>query len=499
MKRRELIRQMALASVAASAGSLGLPMRALACDPAYPSTDRILVNLMLLGGADMRFVFMPSPDALSTAHKDLMWSARQSMYQNGYSSYDDMFNDLYAPAIVNTSMNGENSDLPGQDFGIHESCGWLRSMYDQGKVAIIANAMCSSNRRHDQSILNAEAGDPAYNTLTQDRDGWGGRVVEAIGGGANAVELGGSISVFNKSTNAANRLEQVVHAANTRNIALPNTSSGSSTHIDNVMIRALKSYYAGRAPEVAAEKSADWPFHPFFNHNASLRAFGDSMDARMGACGPFPADLRRIGENVGTSLGTFDLASYGFETQCRNLYDVCQAADILNVRTVNMSYGGWDTHGDEEGRIGRNLGDIFGTDMGLDRVMREIANMPAPSNAAQNIVIYVASDFGRQLVCNGDLGTDHGKGIYSLLIGDYVQGGAHGRMFPESETLHNGSYIPLERHGADITGLTSTERILAEISEWMHTGSSSTVVPNAGGSILEPGVNLDNLLKESLV
>ena len=157
-----------------------------------------------------------------------------------------------------------------------------------------------------------------------------------------------------------------------------------------------------------------------------------------------------------------------------------------------MSYGGWDTHGNQENRIGRNLEDIFGTDKGLDLGMQEIGTFD--SNASEQLTFYFASDFGRQLVTNGDNGTDHGKGIYSILMGNDVIGGVHGEMFPVTETLPESSAtIPLERHGADITGLTSTEHILGQIAEWMAAGASVDVVPNLASAPLESGVTLDLL------
>ena len=50
------------------------------------------------------------------------------------------------------------SDTPGMhhfSFGIHKSCGWLKDQFNLGNVAVVANAFCSLNRRHDQSQLNA--------------------------------------------------------------------------------------------------------------------------------------------------------------------------------------------------------------------------------------------------------------------------------------------------------------------------------------------------------
>ena len=124
--------------------------------------------------------------------------------------------------------------------------------------------------------------------------------------------------------------------------------------------------------------------------------------------------------------------------------------------------------------------------------MQEIVNFD--SNASEQLAFYFASDFGRQLVANGDNGTDHGRGTYSILTGYAVLGGLYGNMFPATETMpESGGTIPLERHGADITGLTSTEHILAQIAEWMNNGASSETTPYLDDAPIEPGVSL-NLL-----
>jgi hypothetical protein len=172
------------------------------------------------------------------------------------------------------------------------------------------------------------------------------------------------------------------------------------------------------------------------------------------------------------------------------------APDVLNLRTVSMRYDGWDTHNDEYARIGNNLADVFGLSGGLATTMQQIASIPTLGPlASDQLVFYVASDFGRQLIANGDHGTDHGRGICSMLIGHDVTGGVYGEIFPERESSpdSNGK-IPLQTSGADILGQTSTDRILAEACEWMQAGSSASVFPNASSTPLETPGLLDGLL-----
>jgi len=481
MKRRELLSRMVMASVAAGVAPLSFPLRALAaeCPVAPPTMPRTLVNVMLNGGADLRFLFMPAPQSLSTEHEQLMFESRKQMYASSRDSDTATYADMFTAEYIKPTE--------GSAFGIHKSSGWLVEQYKANNVAIIANAYCSRNRRHDQSILNADAGEPNFNQLVYERDGWGGRLVEAIGTGANAVELGNSISVFNKGSEDGNRLAQVIHAKNVRDIALPTPGAGATRR--DAMVRALSAYYEARGNEVIGEKPTEWPYHTFFDHNAAFRAFGDGIAARMADCGALPDGLASPANG-----GSFDLFNSSFEQQCRNLYDVCLAPDLFNVRTLSMSYGGWDTHGNEEVRISRNLGDIFGLDQGLDSATTEIRNIGTQSE--KELVFYFASDFGRQIVTNGDYGTDHGKGTYAILVGDDVKGGIYGKLFPESEATENGGKIPLLTHGDDIFGETSTENVLAEVCEWMEPSSSGTVFDNLYSGNVEDEVSLSGLLSD---
>lgn len=164
---------------------------------------------------------------------------------------------------------------------------------------------------------------------------------------------------------------------------------------------------------------------------------------------------------------------------------------------MSMRYNHWDTHNNEHARITSNLSDVFGTQGGLATTLTEIANLPGGNDhPSGNITVYVASDFGRQLAANGSNGTDHGRGLYSLLIGEQVNGGVYGEMFPERESVADANgVVPMEKSGADIEGRTSTERVLSEVCEWMHAGSSASVFPDAAQSAIETPGMLDGLMQ----
>ncbi|MEE4175433.1 MAG: DUF1501 domain-containing protein [Xanthomonadales bacterium] len=477
MKRRDFLQHTAVAAVLSGVGLGGFSRGALADGCTVTDLPRTVVNLMLQGGADFRFLFMPAPNHPDSAYLAETWNARRGLYDLAYPDYGALFEAEYLPVI---------DPLSGLEFGIARSAGWLHAEFLAGNVAVVANAVCSRNRRHDQSILNADAGVPDMEVLNFDRDGWGGRLAEASGEGAFVVELGNSISVFSKGTTAGERLQQVIHAQDLRDMRLagvnPDAPHGSRR---NVLARALGSWYRGQGDTLLAEKPADWVYRPFLEHRVALDAFGAEVDARLAECGAAPE-----------ALAALNLNNAGFAQQCRNLYDACLLPDVLKQRVMSMSYGGWDTHDNEYAEITANLGDVFGTEGGFAATVPLIRELPWQDLPAdEQLVFTVASDFGRQLRANGTSGTDHGSGTYTLVFGTPVRGGVYGSLFPDEEAqAGDDSRIPLRTEGADIRGRTSTERVFAAVCDWCAPGSGEQVFPNASVAEIEAPGLLDDLL-----
>lgn len=474
--RRTFLRRALTASLAAGVVA-GRPGLLFAQDQACGPQDmpRTLVNVMLQGGADFRYLFMPSPGHPDTNYLSLLWTARRPLYDEAYSDYEQMFEGEY---LLTTDPQS------GQEFGIHKQAAWLQGQFNEGRLAVVANAYCGRNRRHDQSILNADAGEPDFSILNFDRDGWGGRLVELLGGAANSVELGNSVSTFNKGTAQGNRLARVLHAQDMRALALPEADADAPASRRSILARALRAYYEARGPEVNANKPANWPYHTFFQHHSSLQTFAAVVDEKLASCSPIPDELAGL-----------QLSSPEFAQQARNLFDVCQVPSEVGLGVISMSYGGWDTHNNQSVEIGSNLADVFGDNGGLDAVLTAIETLPATERpASEQLVFYFASDFGRQIMANGTAGTDHGSGTYTMLLGRAVRGGVYGEMFPERESRPDSDgRIPLQTPGADIEGLSSTDRILSRAVDWVSDGRGAEVFPGNSQGGIESGVSIANL------
>ena len=500
MKRRNFLKGMLYSSAAISPVSgLLLPSRDLFAATYGNPTQRSLINTMFLGGADLRYLFAPEP---GTPYADKFWLARQNLYRtteenkNKYNSYAAVWQDLYLPIKA--------SD--GSTFGIHKSADWLKMLYDLKLVAIIANVVASDNRRHDHSQLIMHTGDLSASQFILDRDGWGGRLIGSIPSmdKLNVVAMSHDVSIFCNSSNPGNRLDHALHMRDSRNFSLPEADMINPALPKNIMARALKSYYAKRGEDIEQQilnqqLAENWPFRRFFQHETSLRKFGGDLDARLQDVMPIqPPLLSRLYDTAHQDK----LNNTSFGKQLANLYDSLLSADLLKLRSAYLELSGWDTHRDEMSAIDKNLNDVFGLDRGLDSLAREMVKTPG---MAENMVFTFTTDFGRQLAANGTNGTDHGSGNYMIVLGLPVNGGTYGEMFPHHEiTPDKSGKVPYDVQGADIKGLTSYERVLAEVCDWIEPGSGKLVFPNManidpitgeGGPILEPGVDLGTLFK----
>ena len=102
---------------------------------------------------------------------------------------------------------------------------------------------------------------------------------------------------------------------------------------------------------------------------------------------------------------------------------LAQAALMISAgipcRTYAVSDGGFDTHGDETVAESSLFSDL---DSGLGAFFAAIASSPR----ANDVVVYISSEFGRQQTVNGSGGCDHGQAGTDVLIGAKVNGGLYG-------------------------------------------------------------------------
>ncbi|GAA6136757.1 hypothetical protein NBRC116583_05040 [Arenicella sp. 4NH20-0111] len=480
-----------------------------------PVQNNLLVNLFLSGGPDIRHFIVPEFDSNQNSFGYKYWSNRwraHDLTEDSSTWQQRWSDDYYKITVGGSNWNGSLVDIAGINngvtFGIWKHAGWLIDMFRAGNVAIVSNAVGGRNRAHDLSSLQMHQGNLLSGLNDSDRSGWGGRLARSAGGNSIAITnsplpftFGPVGSAPNYDVNGIDNRD-LVAVQNSREMGLneADLTQDQLYRPNERMARALKQYYTGLRNE-----QISLAYEKFRDHEQKVRQFGELIRDRLSDL-PLPLliDALRNGVEIGGQAVNPDSSGdarrvlrsgYSFGAQIRNLYDVLAANDLLNVRTVSMYYGGWDSHGDQRQNAGNldindpnvNRGiesgfkDIFGGQFGAS---------PSDSNALhsgfsalweslnsvdrQKMVITVAGEFGRQIRDNGDAGTDHGKGNTMFIIGEGVTGGVYGEMFQDDEV---DKYDDSSLRTPDIEPRTDLDSMFASVCDWVQPNSGDTVFP----------------------
>jgi len=488
MKRRDFLKTSAYSSAVLGgtiASGLSLPSKVFASPGYGPGNGRVLVNVMMLGGADLRHLFVPPP---ATDYGAKFWSARETIFNiNNVPNWDPM-----------TSYTASYDEITVDNitFGINKKASWLKQQIIAGNVAVVCNVFGSKNQRHDHSQLIMNSGKPAIQNYDFNTSGWGGRLVQTMNN-ANVVSMAKSVSLYCYGDDPNNRNLQVISAPDTRNIALLEPGASSLVNADqNAIARSLMSYYRKKI-DLDLEGT---PYLKILQHERAIRIFGKNIETA----------LLQQGNNQSQPLldlitGTSTVSKLNdikFGQQCSGIYDsfLVNAFDTsyMGFRVASLEYNGWDTHTKLAERFEKNLDDIFGLNRSLHTLTSELETNFG-TGISDDMTYVFTSDFGRQIASNGTNGTDHGQGTYMMVMSNSVRGGIYGEMFPQSEiTPDNNGNTPFDKNGAYIIGRTSYERVLGEVCDWVQPGSGAATFAGRYSGAEEPGANLYTLFSKSL-
>lgn len=479
MDRRRFIK----GSLAAGLGLAVGPERLMAQSPRALAPDTILLTLNLEGGPDFRFVFVPPYDE-SDPFSATFWPAQA----RAHTLAPDDPEGLAARAAEYLQLQSADH----QHFRVHPYCDWLRDMFDQGQVALINNVVASTNRDHDHSILILESANTEARPLAHEQSGWGGRLVDHCD--RNIVSVTHPLRLVCYGPHPTDPLShdnaRVISAQSSRNMGLYEFEGYDSpdwkSSRQGQMSRSLSSYYAAKA-ESLGEAS---PYRPILQREQGQRYYGrkmrESLYAQLVGDALAEVPMPKALTELSTENSINALNSLNFGRQLSSIYDVMNALDRLDSNVISADYTtdqgkGWDHHRLIRNNIEPALHDVFGKGKGLDTLFSTLGPL------ADKLVILVYGEFGRQLVSNGDNGTDHGEGTSMMLIGKQVQGGVYGEIFPEAEIARYGE------PSAGIEGLTSFKQVLGTVCEKVNPGSGDAVVPGWRDSALEEGVDLSQI------
>jgi uncharacterized protein (DUF1501 family) len=438
MKRRDFLcksaQALGAATVASGLNRFGL-MNALAMQHA-PTDYKALVCIFLNGGNDGNNTIVP----LDTTGYNNYFNARNTA---GLAIPSGNLLPITVPSMSNAS------------FGLHPSLTGLQTLYNDQKLAVVANMGPLVHPMTRAQYLNNSVPKPyqlfshsdqvtqwqtsVANTRTQ--TGWGGRLsdrTQSLNGGASfpmVTSIAGS-NIFN-------------FGMDTRPLAI----ASATTPLNQVLVL---SGFGGGADEVARRNSMNF-LRTIDRQNTLVKTTSDSTQQAIDISAAFSTDPTITTVFPNTTLGNQ-------LKQVAKVIKLNQTAPALDLerQIFFCSMGGFDNHQNQPADQANLLTQ-------LSAAMKAFYDEMAVLTLESRVTTFTISDFGRTLEPSGSgtaVGTDHGWGSHMFVMGGAVRGGdfygvagPNGTVFPTlqlssiNDSGNRGRWIPttsVEQYGATL-------------------------------------------------
>jgi uncharacterized protein (DUF1501 family) len=276
-----------------------------------------------------------------------------------------------------------------QEFGLNQNLKGVKSLWDQGKVAIVEGVgYPNPTFSHFESIRIWETGDPTRRQV----EGWLGRTLaksyDSYGHPLTACACG--------TTDVPGALRDL---------------QATLTVIDN-----QKTFGFTAASELEAAVGALYRGTPGI--------YGALFDTAMATAEKSIATLKTSQSTYQPKATYSDDARLVYSSKNQLAAALQLAAELITtgtgVKLLHVTLGGFDTHYTELTRHD----DLMGY---LDSAVSAFYQDLAAHGAADRVLIATWSEFGRRPKENASAGTDHGAAAPLILIGDPVKGGIFGQ------------------------------------------------------------------------
>jgi uncharacterized protein (DUF1501 family) len=324
------------------------------------------------------------------------------------------------------------SDTSGRSLGLHPRLTGLRSIFNEGRLAIIQRTgYQNSSRSHFQGFDIWGTANPSAPATS----GWLGRYLESV---PRDVLCGWCTT------------REVPRALLSRDVSVPGIADARAYVFasPNNAVEALNERAA--ATRIASHVAVDRPHLAFVN--ATAAGVFDTLD--------------RVA-SVATYNGTVEYPNNGFALALRTV-----AGSIVRgtgTRVYWVQTGGYDTHASQGPQGGGAYATLMGTfGDGLAAFYTDLRNQGLLSNT----LVLQFSEFGRRISENGSGGTDHGAAAVMMAIGGAVRGGIYGTAPSLNPDINNPT---LENGAGDVRYETDFRAVYARVLDnWL--GASSTAI-----------------------
>jgi uncharacterized protein (DUF1501 family) len=434
MDRRHFLRFAGAAPVVSMIGGASLFGDAAAAAGDY----RALVVIFLNGGNDGLNSLVPTDGA--------------------HADYSAARPELSLSKNVLAAMSGSSA---GHTFGMHPSLAPLATLYNQGRMAWIANAGPLVQPASARQVIERTVAVPSFLLSHSDQvmwqQGWMGDA-DGSGWAGRALEL--------LPTALRNELSAVTMNTD-RTLVLGRNSPVSFLPADAPRWWGNADLAQPQTPAAQAlNRMARWQFANQYEAEYA-RTFGRSVlestsitEAAMTA--PEPA------------------GQFGSDELSRNLRQLAKLMPVFKRRGYKrqvflVQWGGFDTHAAQRGGAANSQDSQLGV---LARALAAFDQANVASGLDQSVVSLMMTDFGRTLRQASGGGSDHAWGNHWFALGGPVAGGQVLGTFPtltlggpdDSDPGKGGRFVPT----------TSVDQVGATLMQWLGLPADQlhTVFPN---------------------
>ncbi len=474
--RREFLRRAAALSGTVGASGLPFAMNLAAMNAAVAQSNdyKAIVCLFLYGGNDSASMVLPTDSASWQAYTTVRSAGSTPIALKAAGTPIDPNADWGTPAslggVVPIDPTFAASPVNNsRSFALHPAMAEAKSLFDQGRLGIIANAgplvqpltkaeFLNNSKPMPKKLFSHNDQQSTWQALGPEgaKTGWGGRLGDMLAS-SNSNLVFTSISV---SGNAVFLSGDTVFQYQ--------VSSGGSAAISNLSGSLFGSTAAATSfRQIITNNNAPQGLpHVLAREQAAITK--RSIDAQVAFSSAYAAS------NVAAPSQYLSLVSHLYNPndlalQLKSVARIIGARSALGVnrQVFFVSMGGFDTH-DYQTRTQAEM---------LTRVSHALGyfdSVLGTMGLRDKVTLFTASDFGRTFASNGD-GTDHGWGAHHFVSGGAVKGRDIYGRFPQVGLNHpdevgSGVFLP---------GI-SVDQIGATLGRWFGASESQLdlVFPN---------------------
>jgi uncharacterized protein (DUF1501 family) len=443
MNREQFSRRRFLGAMLSAAGTSAAPfaMNLAAISPALAADSdyKALVCIFLHGGND-HYNTVLATDSTS-------WNAYNSLRNTG---------DLGSINLASAGQSGgvlpivPNTAQSGRSFGLHPQLGPLKSLFDAGRAAVIANV---GTLQAPITLAQYKAGSYVPPNLFSHNDqqsmwqssapegasyGWGGRIGDLLAS-ANSNATFTCISAAGNAVFVSGRQirQYQVSSAGAVPVAhMDNYLFGTWSNPTRAIISAGSSSMFGQEYANVVKRALD-----------SQATLSTGMAASGSGGVPVPAKYT----NPKTGQAEVNPLAVQLQTVARIIAGRGTLGAKRQVFFVQI--GGFDTHDGQRINHAVLMAKLGHALAWFDSALSSLMG----SDLRNSVTTFTASDFGRTLTSNGD-GTDHGWGSHHFVVGGAVRGKNIYGSFPAIGLNHSldvgqGALLPqisVEQYGGTL-------------------------------------------------